>query len=327
MTSRFSSELQIALVGLGHVAAHHIAAIDMTDGIRLAAACDIDPHSASQLHESVAFYTSIEQLLSDDSCDIVMISAPNREHYRLGRMVIDAGKALALEKPAVEYRWQFDDIVSVSKDNDVFLYIALHAAFGPEVLWFKQQLARNTLSLGEIRSFDASFYDPYLVQGELVDGSAGLGGAWMDSGINALSVLTSFINPQSLRVTESRMRAPDGLNCSETEAVVALESDNALGLIHTSWLTGLNHKTTRLTFQEDEILLDHSRQKVFRGTADSRRVIYSYDGPQHRLTNHYVGVFSDLVDRYSVNRDNSAETVLLHGVFFAADENRQWGLE
>jgi len=318
-----ASDIQIALVGLGHVASYQIAAIDLTEGVELAAACDLDPDCAMQLPESVEFHSSFEKLLSAGQCDVVMIAAPNREHYRLGRLAIDADKALVLEKPAVESRRQFDDIVNAATNSDVFLYVAMHAAFGAEVLWLTRQLESDSLNLGEIRGFQSSFRDSYIAQNRLTNGAASLGGSWMDSGVNALSVLGNFIELQDLHVSSSRMRASDGLNCSETEGLVELESDTVRGNIHTSWLTGQNHKTTRLLFEQDEVLLDHSIQNAFKGAKESRQVVYSYDGPLHRLTNHYVGVFTDLVRQYSIGQGNADIATPIHRIFFEADEVRQ----
>ena len=323
MPSDETSDIQIALVGLGHVASYQIAAIDLTEGVKLAAACDIDPDCARHLPEAVEFHTSFEKMLSAAQYDVVMIAAPNREHYRLGRLAIDAGKALVLEKPAVESRKQFDDMVNAATTSDVYLYVAMHAAFGAEVLWLTRQLESDSLNLGEIRGFESSFQDPYIVQNRLTSGAASLGGSWMDSGVNALSVLGNFIELQDLHISSSRMRAPNGLNCSETEGLVELESDTVRGDIHTSWLSGLNHKSTRLLFEHGEILLDHSIQSALKGAKGSRQVVYSYDGPLHRLTNHYVGIFTDLVRRYAIGQGNADIAIPIHQIFFEADKVRQ----
>ena len=319
-------DLQLALVGLGHVATRQIAAIEQTDGLHLAAACDIDADAAKRLGDSVRFYTSIDELLTNDPCDIVMISAPNREHYRLARQVIDSGKGLVLEKPAVETQDQLKDLMSAIEAGNSLACFALHAAFGAEVLWLCGELDGNELNLGPLRGFESSFYDPYVIDGALVAGAASLGGSWMDSGVNALSVLGLFLDPGELRVASSRMREPGSLECSETEAVVELETDAARGTIHTSWLTGRNHKSTLLHFENDSVLLDHSDQKAYRGTGTSRQPVFVYEGPLHRLTNHYVGVFADLVGRVATNTSNAGYAIPLHDIFFAVDEVRTWGL-
>lgn len=320
-------DIRIALVGLGHVADHQIAAIEMTDGLRLVAACDKDPSSARKLSYGMPFFSCINDLLSDGQFEIVMISTPNREHYRLGEQVIESGKALILEKPAVESRRQLDRIVRKSKHADVFVYVSLHAAFGVEVIWFQRQLANGSLSFGDLRFVRACFFDPYISDNALTNGAESLGGSWMDSGMNALSVLGKFVDPANLLIVKSHMRAPEGLNCSETEGMVSLESGQVRGLIHTSWLTGINHKSTQLIFDQDEVLLDHSRQKASRGKGENQKTIFAYDGTLHRLTNHYVGVFSDVVNRYVSGKGNLDYAVALHDRFFDADENRNWDID
>lgn len=319
--------IQIALVGLGHAARHQIAAIDLTEGVNLTAACDIDPYRAAQLPRSVKFHTQFDELLSQGQFDVIMISTPNRERYRLALRALETSKALVLEKPAVETREQFDTVVSAAASGDVFLYVAMHAAFGVEVRWLSRQLRSKILRPGELRGFRALFHDPYITQRRLADGASSLGGSWMDSGVNALSVLGTFTDLQNLHVMASHMRAPGDLSCSETEALIELESDRVRGKIHTSWLTGQNRKSTRLFFENYEVLLDHSGQRIYKGAPGSRQIIYSNDKPSDRLTNHYIGVFSDLVTGFSSGSGNVDVAASVHRIFFEADEMRLWDLE
>ena len=327
MDTRSPTDISVALVGLGHVAKHQIAAMEMTDGIRLVAACDTNPDAAHHLVEDTPFYPSLEDLLSSCKCDFVMISAPNREHFRLGEAVIKAGRNLILEKPGVETLPQLRRIVLASQSSNIFLHFALHAAFGAEVIWLRQELALGHLDLGSLNGFRACFYDPYVTDTGLTHGADSLGGSWMDSGINALSVLGSFMDPGRLCVQTSRMRRPAGLRCSETEALVSLRSERAQGCIHTSWLTGRNHKSTLLKFDEGDILLDHSGQKVSFDDGKSRKLLFTCEGPLDRLTNHYVGVLSDLVDRFPRGNCNTDFAVTLHERFFEAADKRQWGID
>jgi len=323
LSTTATPDIRIALVGLGHVAVHQIAAIELTAGICLAAACDKNPETAQCLRDGIPFYTCIEDLLAERQADVVMISAPNHEHFRLGEMVIDSAKNLVLEKPAVENRQQLAAIVRRSEQAGAFLYVSLHAAFGAEVMWLRRQLGEAALRLGELQSFAARFYDPYVSHDTLTEGAASLGGSWMDSGVNALSVLGSILDPADLRVEDSRMRRSAGLNCSETEARVSLSYRQAQGTIHTSWLTGRNHKSTSLVFEGAEVLLNHSDQQASIGSGSDRKTAFAYSGPLHRLTNHYVGVFSDLVAAFSSGRSNVEFAVALHDLYFCADETRQ----
>lgn len=316
-------DIRLALVGLGHVASHQIAAVERTDGIRLVAGCDNHPDMARRLGDGVSFYPSINELLSAGHFDIVMISTPNREHFHHGELVIDAGKDLILEKPAVEKKQQLDQLVRKAERSGTFLYFSLHAAFGPEVIWIQRQIADGDLSLGKLRRFCCFFYDPYIVDQNLKRGAKSLGGSWMDSGMNALSVIGNFVESSELQLADSQMRASAELDCSEIEGLVSVESEGARGFIHTSWLTGRNQKSTLLGFDDDEVLLDHSRQKVSTGRGKCRESLFAYQGPQHRLTNHYIGVFSDLVVRYSSGRSNADFAVPLQRLFFEAEENRR----
>ena len=79
-----SRTINIAIVGLGHVAQYQIAALKYFKEFYLLAACDTNREKAKSLGKDVVFFNSIDELLSCETIDVVLISTPMREHFSMG---------------------------------------------------------------------------------------------------------------------------------------------------------------------------------------------------------------------------------------------------
>ncbi len=198
----------LAIVGIGHVAKFQLEALKCVDGLELIAACDTDPSKAVALPNGVRFYDDVTSMLELNGIEAVLVAVPNKEHYSVARQVLDAGKDILLEKPATSTLDEFDSLYAKSRRMGTLLVIAFHAAFARDLLWFKASYLRELrYKLGPISSFCCGFYDPYILDGNLLPAALNLGGSWIDSGINALSVIGQLISVDSLKTEEVRLTA------------------------------------------------------------------------------------------------------------------------
>jgi D-galactose 1-dehydrogenase len=317
------TELGIGIVGLGHVAQHHIEALRHVDGTRLVAVFDIDTARSQGVPDGVEWCGSLDDLLARSNIDVIVVAAPTGEHHRIGLAVLEARKWLVLEKPAAESREQFAALAARAKASERWMSVAFHAAFGREVRWFRERVQANGLDLGPVIGFSAGFYDPYVGPLGLLRKASSLGGSWMDSGVNALSVLERFLDPSALRIIDARFTRVAALGRGEVQATVELAARLAdvsiSGVIDTNWTLGRNRKVTRLLYARDRVVtLDHSAQTVQMSDGDSSKLLYDGSNELSRLTNHYVGVFSDLVEQHARGEDNLALARSIHRIFYDA---------
>jgi D-galactose 1-dehydrogenase len=316
----------VGIVGLGHVARHHVAALERSRQFRLVAGCDRDPSRFGLLGDNVATFTHIEEMLAMTGLDAVIVASPNRVHVDHGLRVLEAGKWLVMEKPLAETREDFDRFNARRKALNGKCTVALHAAFGVELEWFCQQRGMPGDAAHQLVEFRSNFYDPYFKNQHLVDSARSLGGAWVDSGINALSVVSRFVDPNALEISDSRMTRVAGPECREVQGSVDFTFKN-LGLdcegsIDTNWTLGRNKKTTliRVSGEDSRYLLDHSAQQVIRKGDGGDRLLFSCDNGLPRLTNHYIGVFDDLGRQFDTGLDNFSICAPLHDLLYRAEE-------
>lgn len=315
-----------AIVGLGHVARHQITAISESDSFELVAGCDANSAAFSILHQSVRAYSDLEHMLADAEPDVVIVASPNRLHVEHGITVMEAGSMLVMEKPLAESPSEFAGFASKRTELDGFCYVSLHAVFGLEMQWLLNNVHATELDLSTISRIDAKFYDPYFDSGLLLDQACSLGGSWLDSGINALSVVCNFVDPEKLRIVDSRLTRVQGCACTEVQGTVDFQVDLSSGfcdvVIDTNWTLGRNSKSTVIHFRANNqrLTIDHSAQQVFLSDGHDNEVLFA---PRHslpRLTNHYIGVLTDLEAKLANGTDNFGFASRLHDLLYGAEE-------
>lgn len=314
--------VRIAIVGLGHIAPHHIAAIERSDRFRLVAVCDSNPTRLAMISPPVETYASLDEMLSSADADAVIVASPNRLHVEHGVKVMAAGKWLVMEKPLAESAADFEYFCRKRRELSGSCSLALHAAHAVDVEWLLNA-PQGTLPHGSpMRAVKAGFYDPYFENGTLQERAESLGGSWLDSGINALSVICQFIPLDELTIQDSRMTRVAGVRCSEVQGTVdfsfgAGEAAGA-GTIDTNWTLGRNQKHTVLAWDDRRIVMDHSAQTVTLQQGGQTKTLFSCENRLPRLTNHYVGVFADLARQMTAGLDNFDHCRRLHELLFAA---------
>lgn len=289
--------LRVALVGLGHIGRIHAEAVHRTPGLNLIAGHDLDAKLAEVLPASVAFDTTLAATLARDP-DVVVVATPNVTHAEVARQALSHGCVVVLEKPAAVTRQALGRLLDVPGAAKR-LHYALHARYGLEVVAALELVEERGLKMPT--SFDCHFEDPYLAaDGSIGQEHVGLGDAWLDSGVNALSVLARFIPLDRLEMLD----AVDGGRSADGRTVDAIarfatvtaprESECIGGSITTRW-GDQARKWTRLSWPDGtDMLLDHQLEEFRVSTPDDEERLRELSTSDDRLMNHYLGLFGDL---------------------------------
>lgn len=325
--------VKIGILGLGHIGYYHIKALQALPEYNLAAACDLKLEHQNLLPDPVAFYTDVNSFLADKSLDTVIIATPNDTHYKFGCAAFESGKNVIMEKPAAESIDDFELLDRMYKnDNALHIYYAFHSAKAFDVTWFKKYYCDevNRMTLGPITSFSCTFYDPYIVDGQLNHETKGLGSPWIDSGVNALSVLAELMDIRVFSVVSS---STTHLNVADVPVQTLVQFEfpvegkgcAGMGSINTNWALGINQKKTYLAFAFSGSLveLDHSAQRVLLKSSDHGTIVLKdFSEAGERLYNHYIGVFKDYLACLKKNSFNNNTSRQIHDKLFLAEHWR-----
>lgn len=106
-------EIGVGVIGYGKQGAYHAKQVGKTEGLRLAAVCDLTPASREQAqkeHPQAAVYDDVTRFLRDPGVQIVVIVTPTTTHAPFSIESMKAGKHVVCEKPMC---MNYDEAVAV----------------------------------------------------------------------------------------------------------------------------------------------------------------------------------------------------------------------
>ena len=314
---------RIGLIGLGHVARHHIAAINLAPELSLTATADLKSRPKDLAMHDCPHFASLDQLLRANPPDVVVIATPPATHLALASEAVCFGVDVLLEKPATPSRAEFEDLKSLADATTQRVEVALHAAFGREMLWVEDNLAELAARFGPPRDILCQFRDPYVTGDQVRPEALGLMGSWRDSGINALSVLEKIIPVADARVDDAKLCFFDGSPELDIAAEVEIGWPDGRARIETDWRQHQNLKRTEILFADGKtrLLLHHSGEyaEIQSGSGSERQDL---GNGRERLTNHYIALFESYAKRDSSGSEFSLaeplHELLFDGLDYAA---------
>ncbi len=261
----------LVLVGLGRAAALTLGGIEPRNDVRLVAAVDpLGREATTEVPGSVAVGHALSDL---PRFDIAVVATPTATHPEVCRALFDRcrGDELVLcEKPLADDPGVAESVLDAAAAAGIRFRVFFHFGFAAEVVWARRALAERA----PVDSVACAFVDPYA--DDLEARTASLVSSWLDSGINALSVLG--------RLVELRDAEPlPGNTAVDTQVLVTFSSgdEEREGTIRTAWETVARKETTVRLVDGTEVVLDHRAatvtidgREVFRGAPDPSRDRY-----------------------------------------------------
>ena len=265
---------RLAIAGLGRIAPAHLDALAALGAWQVTAACDPDPHAPGRAAFAGPVHPDIDALLAAEACDAVLVLAPPAVHADLTVRVLRRGLPVMVEKPVAPTAEAFARMEAAAADAGAALLPVLHCAWAAEVRRMAELIRAQPDRFGPVTSFAAAFHDPLHDGATLHPRARHLGGAWLDSGINALSVIGAFLPADRLRLAEiEARRAPDGTVVRA--AATFTGPDGCRGSVTADWTAGRSDKETVLTFASGaRAVLQHSAESL---------VLTSHDGSSRTL--------------------------------------------
>ncbi|MHB0874410.1 MAG: ThuA domain-containing protein [Anaerolineae bacterium] len=120
-------DVRVALVGyggsfgMGHL---HGTLANMTPGMRLACACDLNPKQmevAKQDFPEICTYTDAADVAADPNVDFCVVIVPHNAHAPVARQLLQAGKSVMVEKPFLLHGADVRELTALAESQGVTL--------------------------------------------------------------------------------------------------------------------------------------------------------------------------------------------------------------
>ncbi len=230
----------IALVGCGRISKNHFDAIAQTDGLRLVGVADVEEARARAAGEEqgVPWFTSLEEMLRVQPCDIVALCTPSGVHAPQGILAARAGRHVLSEKPMATSLGAADDLVEACDRAGVQLFVVKQNRLNPPI-----QLLRRAVDKGRFgRIYMANVTVRWQRPQEYYDAAPWRGtwefdgGAIMNQASHYVDLMQWLVGPVDSVVAKTATQARR-IEAEDSWAAVLRFRSGALGVIEVNVLT------------------------------------------------------------------------------------------
>jgi len=116
--------LKVAILGCGKIADQHAEQIQRISGCEVVAVCDKEELMARQLQERFSIrqrFADIGNLLKTVRPDVVHITTPPQSHFKLGKICLEAGCHVYIEKPFTVNTTEAEELIGLANDKKLKL--------------------------------------------------------------------------------------------------------------------------------------------------------------------------------------------------------------
>ncbi|HSG68179.1 MAG TPA: Gfo/Idh/MocA family oxidoreductase [Bacteroidales bacterium] len=178
----------------------HAPFIHSHPGFHLSAIVERRSEHSKEFYPYVSVVSDYQNLLEDDSLELVVVATPNIFHYPMARDCMLAGKHVVIEKPFTPSSREAEELISISKETGKKIFVYQNRRWDGDFLTIRKLLEEK--ALGEISYYEAHFdrYSPELKPNAWRDEDIPGGGILFDLGSHLIDqALVLFGMPDALR--------------------------------------------------------------------------------------------------------------------------------
>ena len=215
-------ELNWAVLGTGVIANQMAAALE-TMGKKLYAVGNRTHSKAVDFAAKYGVgkvYDKIEDMFLDEAVDIIYITSPHNTHYEFMKQALEHGKHIFVEKSITLNSRELQDMMDLAKEKNLIVAEAMTIWHMPiyRKLW---EIVRSG-QLGRVQMITMNFgsFKEYNMKNRFFNMDLA-GGAMLDIGVYALSVVRSFMDEKPEDIISQWQASPTG---SDEMATILLKN-------------------------------------------------------------------------------------------------------
>lgn len=284
---------RVAVVGLGAIARiqlealTNLSAVDVTAGVDIRAGATLTFRGRPR-----PVYTSVDELLAAHEMDDIIVATPTSSHAEVCQRIaaLDTRARILCEKPLAITEDGVDHLLEIGAMRPGGLEVLYHFRHAPEVRWAAAHLTELARRHGGVVHAVCSFLDPYITLASTA--RATYVSSWLDSGINALSVLDLLVD-----LREVTAFTPVHGMFESHQATIEFRSGSTGGVGHvlTSWHAGQSSKQSQLRFEDGATLtMDHTAMVAWVARAGDAPAGSGAPQGMSRQMAHYSAMFEEV---------------------------------
>ncbi|WP_273396055.1 Gfo/Idh/MocA family protein [Thermophilibacter mediterraneus] len=264
-------QLNWAVIGCG-VIANQMAESLALAGRRLAGVANRTREKAvafAERHGVEKVYDTVEELYADPEIDAIYVTTPHNTHIRYLRAALASGKHVLCEKSITLNSAELDEARAIAREHGVVLMDATTILHMPLYRVLLARAASGEFGRMNLAQLNFGSYKEY---GDLTNRFYNInlaGGAMLDIGVYALSLMRLFMESQPTEVVSLGNLASTGVD--EAGGIVCRNAEGQLGVVS---LTIHSKQPKRAVLSFDKCYVEISEYP----RADSATIVWTADG-------------------------------------------------
>jgi predicted dehydrogenase len=230
--------MKVAFAGAGYIINIHAQAAVLQPDVELTAVVEKFPDKADALAKKFNIkhqYATIEQMLTNENMDALVIGTPNYLHAPQTIAALEAGVHVLVEKPMAMNAAEAYHMLETSQKAGAILMVAHCWRFDPEVLWLRAQVKSGRLGR-IIRTKGYGVHTDWGPSGWFTEMKYAGGGAMADMGIHALDTARFLLgDPQPVSVYARIGTYYTSYNVDDTGILIVNWEGGAVSYIESGW--------------------------------------------------------------------------------------------
>ena len=213
----------------------HTAFISAVPGLELAAIVQRNGNEAAQAYPDATIYRSTEEMLADETIQLVAVTTSNHTHFELGRQSLLAGKHVVIDKPFTLTSAEAAELIRIARERNLVLSAFQNRRWDGDFRTLREIISRG--ALGRLVVFE-SHYDRFRQEPRLnmwkESGQNPGGGMLYDLGTHIIDqALALFDIPETI-TADIRVDRNEGVTDDAFDIRLGYSNPNGHGL--TVWL-------------------------------------------------------------------------------------------
>lgn len=295
--------IRVGIIGCGKIADSHAQQIQRIAGCEIVGVCDREALMAKQLSERFAvrhYYGDVDQLLADAKPDVIHITTSPQAHCHLGRICLEAGCHVYIEKPFTVNTSEAEELIGIATARNLKLTAGhddqfSHAARRMRALIHDGYLGGPPVHMESYYCYDlGDQHYARVLLGDKKHWIRSLPGTLMQNNIShGISRIAEFMSDEGLEVTTQGFVSPFLRNLGENEIVdeVRVIISNKVGT--TAYFTFSTQmrptlRQFRVYGSKNGLMVDHDQQTLIKIKGTKYKSYLEKFIPQYDYALQYV---------------------------------------
>ncbi len=140
------SPIQTALCSFGMSGnLFHAPFLTVNPKYNLYGALERTKNQAIEKYPQIKTFRTLENLLADDTIELVIVNTPNITHYNFTKQIINAGKNVVVEKPFTVTVSEAEELIQLAKEKNVVLSVYHNRRYDSDFKTVRKILKENLL--------------------------------------------------------------------------------------------------------------------------------------------------------------------------------------